>query len=301
MNQSIEGSQMRRLLFLFILLQILIWGCGFPSILSSDAEASRAAANDVPRDLLVVETTGGIAGINRFLKIDEFGKAIFTDDPRFHPGAEWVIQFTQEETNSLVSLFIENGFFQLENSYFDPQVADAFNYAISFNHAQESKTVRTDGFAAPASLMTILEGILLLQQRITEKTLAVQLKLSSDQISAGDKVDLVLTVTNLSDSQLTLHFSSGQIFDFYAVRASTNDATASLTSADWSWANDMFFTEALQEIELGVDETRTYQITWDGRDNAGQILTGELMVGAKLVSVPGGRSQYERLTIIKSN
>ncbi|MCG8603453.1 BsuPI-related putative proteinase inhibitor [bacterium] len=288
---------MQRLLFLIILIQISIGSCGFPSILSSDDQASSASGTDEPNTILIVETIGGIAGVKRLLEVNEFGKAVFIDDPRFHPGAEWVIQLSQEEINNLVSLFKENDFFQLRDTYFDPQVADAFHYSISFNHGQQSKKVSTDGFAAPTNLQTIIEGVLLLQTRITEKTLAVQLELSADEIVAGDKVDLMLTVINLSDGLLTLRFSSGQIFDFYAARASVSDAITSSSSLDWSWASDKFFTQALQEIELGVDETRTYQITWDGRDNIGQILIGELIVGAELVSVPGGKSSLKRLTI----
>ena len=286
---------MRSLTTFIALSQFLFFACDFPSILSEDQAVSADEADPV-QQLLVVRTTGGFAGVDRTLTVDEAGKATYID--RFHPGAEWVIALSGSELDSLVALFLDNDFFDLGDSYFDPQVADAFHFSIVFNHNQDAKAINTDGIAAPGNLQAILEGIGSLERKIGEQTLSIRLELDSDQINAGDEIAFTLFVTNENENPLSLLFNSGQIFDFYAIPEQESDNSVEPRVFSWNWAHGQAFVQVIQELELKSGETRSYQVTWDGRDNEGNSLTGELVIGAELISVPGGRPKHERLTIL---
>ncbi|MFQ5866056.1 MAG: BsuPI-related putative proteinase inhibitor [bacterium] len=278
-----------------LLITVCFFACDFPAILNGDNQPLNSNQNKIAENLLFVEITGGIAGVNQRLVVDEFGLAIFVDS--FYPGAKWVAQLSPAELDSLITLFLDNNFFQLNEEYLDEQVADAFFYAISFKHNNMTKTVRTDYFGAPDNLKSIVDGVLQLKNRIIENGLDLKLELSRQDMTPGDQVDLKLIVSNVSDEPLTLHFSSGQIFDFYAVFGVNNNATGDKDSLIWNWAHDKVFTESVWDFVLEAGETQYYQVTWDGRDNSGNLVSGELTMGAELVSVPGGRPEETILNI----
>ncbi|MFQ5751530.1 MAG: BsuPI-related putative proteinase inhibitor [bacterium] len=289
---------MKQLFFFpIIFITFFFVACDFPAILSGDNQSSNSDQEARTENLLFVEITGGIAGINQRLIVDESGQALFVDS--FHPGAKWVVQLSSSELNNLISLILENHFFQLNSDYVDGQVADAFFYAISFNYDDKTKTVTTDYFAAPANLKRIVDGVLALKTRITDNGLDLKLELSQSEIVMGDKVELKLVVTNSLAKPLSLHFSSGQIFDFFAFIEISNHTATGSDSLIWNWAHDKLFTENVWDLILAAGESRSYQVTWDGRDLGGKFVSGEITIGAELVSVPGGCAEQQKLLIRK--
>ncbi|NIR47315.1 hypothetical protein GWO43_02420 [candidate division KSB1 bacterium] len=267
---------------------LTLCACDMPSILD-DGSQQESRSQEAPI-LLSVEITGGIAGVNQQLRVDIQGKAVFNDQSIQRKS--WTNQLSDSELDSLVNLFLINDYFQLEDRYFDPQVADAFHYAISFTHDEKTKVVQTDNFGAPENLKRIVEGIHALIDEVRNTGLELRLELSGDELLLGDTVDLTLFVTNSRTTPVTLHFSSGQSFDFYA-RVASADRGAIV----WNWAHDKAFIQVLRNVDLEAAETRSYQVTWDGRDNRGRFITGEVFAGAELVSVPGGSPAEKRLTI----
>jgi hypothetical protein len=69
----------------------------------------------------------------------------------------------------------------------------------------------------------------------------------------ADSVRLLLQVTNATQGPLTLHFTSGQSYDF-----SVSDGGRPV----WTWSADMMFTQALRSETLAAGETRSFRETW---------------------------------------
>ena len=277
---------------LFYSIVLFFVACDLPVILSGDNQSTQDRQNktELADTVLSVEITGGFAGVSQNLVVDESGLAIFEDS--FHPGAEWVIQLSSAELDSLTQLMLENNFFQLNGEFFDEMVADAFNYAIHFRYNDQINTVKTDYFGAPEELKRIVDGIVRLKDKVTQPGLELKLELSKIRINVGEQVELTLLVTNTSEKPLTLHFTSGQIFDFYAkLNVADNDIVT------WNWSHDKVFTQILWDLVLESGETKTYQVTWNGSDNSGNLVIGEYIIGAELLSIPGGSPEQKLLHI----
>ena len=104
---------------------------------------------------------------------------------------------------------------------------------------------------------------------------------------------MTLNVTNAGQDALTLHFYDGHIFDFLALEANGDPVVI------WNWAHDKAFTRALWDLTLQPGDSRSYQVSWDGTNNAGDAVTGGFIIRAELVSTPGGSPEQKTLTIRK--
>lgn len=279
---------MRPLFSIVAILGLLVTGCDFPGVFDGSDDKDTPASNSSPAaTLLSVAITGGFSGVQQLLAVAETGRSVFTDD--FFPGATWTRQLPEQELDDLNKLMRDNNFVSLASEYIDPQVADAFFYAISYS----SKTVRTDNFAAPQNLKNIIAGILQLINATRFSELELTLALSADEIRSGESVEMTLNVTNAGQDALTLHFNDGQIFDFLALTVQSEKDPVLV----WNWAHDKAFTAALWDLTLQPGDSRSYQVTWDGTNNAGDAMTGEFIMRAELVSTPGGSPEQKTLTI----
>ena len=95
--------------------------------------------------------------------------------------------------------------------------------------------------------------------------LEVRLKLDNATYTQGELIQMTLTLTNTSDTTITLFYRDGQRFEF-EVSASGGRPTI------WRWSADRAFIQALGKEILGPGETLTYSETWAQRDNDGQSL-----------------------------
>ncbi len=272
--------------FLLLSIALMVSSCDFPSILSEDAsnEESSTRHDSVADTLLAVQITGSIAGVLQNLLVDESGLAVFTDNQQGNQ--QWTVQLSDAELRELIDLFAQNDFLSLRGPFVDPRVADAFFYRILFIQGNQRNTVFTDRFGAPEPLQRIVDGMVALKNRVTENGLS--LKLDVKPLAEDHKFDLTLIVTNVSNGPIDLRFNSSQIFDFYVRRPSTESSFNQSGGFLWHWSSDKVFAAVLSSISLLAGESLAYQVTWDGRDNAGNVLTGEVLIGATLKSVPGG-------------
>jgi len=270
-----------------ILLFILFFvACDFPSPFSAgdQQEDTRQEVLEPGTIFLNVDITGGFAGVQQNLHVDESGNAFFKDSLR--PGASWEILLTPAQLEDIKKLMTDNDFFGLDNSYINTQTADAFIYAIAYHENDQSKTVHTDGISVPENLARILHGILELVSTVTGYGLQFDLRLSQSQINPNQSVDMTLLVTNVSDQPVRLGFASGQVFDFLAVKEPVvGDGPEFVV---WNWAHGRAFTLQIWTLDIQPGEEKSYQVTWDGRDNNGDALTGRFAIRAVLVSIPGG-------------
>ncbi len=144
----------------------------------------------------------------------------------------------------------------------------------------------TDGISVPENVTRIIQGILGLVSKVTGHGLLFDLQLNQSQIKPDENVEMTLLVTNISDQPIRLRFESGQVFDFLAVKEPlVGDGPEFLV---WNWAYDKAFTQQIWTLEIPPGETKSYQITWNGRDNNGDAVNGRFAIRAVLVSIPGG-------------
>lgn len=82
------------------------------------------------------------------------------------------------------------------------------------------------------------------------------------QFAPGDPITLELTVRNRTRNEPVLQFSSGYQSDFVVMPLGGR-------TPRWQWSHNRAFTQATTEISFAPEETRTFTVTWDQRDNAG--------------------------------
>ncbi len=287
---------MKYILYSLTLFALFFVACDFPSPFSGgEQQADTPDEIAVPAAIFLnVDITGGFAGVQQNLQVDESGNAFFKDSLR--PGADWKIQLTPAQLEDIKKVMTENDFFGLNDSYISIHAADAFIYAISYRENDQSKTVNTDGFSVPENVSRIIQGILELVSKVTGHGLQFDLRLSQSQIRPDENVEMTLLVTNVSDRSVRLRFDSGQVFDFLAVKEPVvGDGPEFLV---WNWAHDKAFTLQIWTLDIQPGETKSYQVTWDGRGNNGDALTGRFAIRAVLVSIPGGSPIQKYIDVV---
>ncbi len=243
--------------------------------------------------VISLSITGGFAGVNKLLVIDSNGFVSFTD---FTAGNTRYTDFlTAAEYADLLAKFVAADFFHLNENYITDGAADLFVFEITFTQNDVSKRVVTDHLTSPESLQAIVEALDRIITEMVENNLQLILTADRDSFRSGETVKLTFTVTNLSDRTMTLNFNDGQVYDFYAIPAS--NASVRVPAREWNWAHGLAFTQATQTINLAAGQHAIHEIEWNGRDNSGQQLLGSVLVGADLVSVPGGSARLVPLQI----
>lgn len=101
--------------------------------------------------------------------------------------------------------------------------------------------------------------------RVTESAERVEADgplISSLEVETGEeRAHFILHVTNPTAETVTLHFSTGQRFDF-VVRTREGEEI-------WRWSEGRFFTQALGTETIPPDETLTHDVTWDPEGRTG--------------------------------
>jgi hypothetical protein len=281
---------------LIFALAALIWSCSNANLFSTNDDEKAERTLDGPSGQTVVEMriTGGFAGVNQQLLIDANRYVQFIDQRGQRGQVETVL--TTEEMNRLITVFIEQDFVHLKSQYIDANVADAFFYRIIYRYNGADKEVETDYFGAPAELRIIVDHLLNLIKPL--HGLALEFKTSAEQLRHGEKLTLTLTATNRNTTPLTIH-TGGQKYDFFATSAATAESRAAAQTARWNWAYDKVFIAIVITETLQPGESRTYSAEWDGRSNQGELLEGEFLLGARLVSQPGGFSALQKVVVTK--
>lgn len=281
-----------------LLIAAFFCSCNNTNLFSPNNDEKVQQNLDGPSGQTIIEMqiTGGLAGVNQELLIDA-NRFVQFNDRRF-PSGQIETVLTTEELNRLLKVFVEKDFVHLKPQYIDPNVADAFNYRVIYRYSGANKQVDTDYFGAPAELRVIVEQLLNLTKPLGGLTL--EFKTSAEQLRHGEKLALTLTVANRSAAPITLAYSSGQRYDFFAA-AVGNSATYRISAQSqlWNWANDKAFIAVLMDETLQSGESRKFTAEWDGRNNRGELLEGEFALGARLVSQPGGYSATQRIVITK--
>jgi len=286
----------RSFIFLFV---AFVWSCSNANLFSPNENTKQQQNLDGPSGQTIIEMqiTGGLAGVNQQLLIDANRFVQFVD--RRFPSGSIETMLTTEELNRLITVFVEKDFVHLKPQYIDPNVADAFNYRIIYRYSGANKQVDTDYFGAPAELRVIVDHLLNLTKPLGGLTL--EFKTSAEQLKHGEKLTLTLAATNRSAAPIVLNYRSGQKYDFFAAAtlvAGTNNRVGA-QSLLWNWAHDKAFILILINETLQPGESHTFTADWDGRNNKGDLLEGEFVLGSRLVAQPGGYSALRKVVVTK--
>jgi uncharacterized GH25 family protein len=168
-----------------------------------------------------------------------------------------------------------------ENGRFSLPVPQGQQTIVAFSddyEPQQSRVKLSVGSTATADFKLRAKNLLTVQSA-TEKR----------QYPLGENVKMMVSVTNAGKRPTTLHFRSGQTFDFIVKRG---------RSEVWRWSHDRAFTQALQDITLAPDETKRFEATWNQKDSKGMaVKDGRYAVTGIVTTHPPLQSASTILTI----
>ncbi len=95
------------------------------------------------------------------------------------------------------------------------------------------------------------------------------LKTDKKTYVVGEKINLTMTVRNVSKTTQPLTFGSGQSFDVIAWSAQGTPV--------WEWARGLRFTMMVREESLDAGKTQVYSAVWDSKDNNGKDNNGQAL------------------------
>lgn len=284
-----------KLSLLLILSAAFVWSCDHANLFSPTPDEKNQTLVDKPSGQTVIEmqVTGGIAGINEQLLIDANRFVRFISQ-----SGQIETALSAEEHSRLVALFIEKDFMHLNSSYVDARIADAFQFRLVFRYSGSAKEVATDYFTAPSELKTLVDNLRGLIDDLRRQSLTLEIKTSAETLRHGEKLVLTLTATNRNEAPITLQ-TGGQKFDFFALPGGAVTAPARSSSVLWNWAYDKVFIAIVETMTFQPGESHTYTVEWDGRNNNGDLLEGEVWLGARFVARPGGYSPLRPVAVTK--
>jgi hypothetical protein len=280
---------------LFFLIAAFLAGCSNSNLFAPTESEKNTDPFRGPsgQSTFEVQITGGVAGVSQQLVIDANRHVRYTD---VHPQQQLETVIAAEEYNQLVTLFVEKDFLHMQSTYINAEVVDAFLYRILFRYGGVEKQVETDYFGAPPELRVLVDQLIRVIDTLLNKSLALKFKTSADTLRHGEKLTMTLIATNRSSNTLTLHFRSGQFYDFFATPL-TPVLAIYPPPVSWNWAYDKAFIQILQTIPLQPNESLTYSAEWDGRSNKGDLLIGTFLLGGRLVSIPGGYTPMRSIVV----
>ncbi len=88
----------------------------------------------------------------------------------------------------------------------------------------------------------------------------LSLRTDKPAYAVGEPVKITLTLTNPTDREIGLHFTSSQQFDFVVRRNETKV---------WRWSNRRTFSMMLTTVVLKPQSSKRYTAVWAQNDNSG--------------------------------
>ena len=88
----------------------------------------------------------------------------------------------------------------------------------------------------------------------------------------GENITIVLAIKNVSAERKTLHFGSGQQYDF--IVKDTNDTIM------WRWSTGKVFIQSTTSYDIAPNDTHTVSITWDQMTPGGVLPIGNYTLEA---------------------
>lgn len=113
-------------------------------------------------------------------------------------------------------------------------------------------------FVWVALLVSALGAAFAASKAKKEGPVTASLRVEPVRAHPGQKIALRLTVTNRSPQEVKLFFNSGRKYDFTVTRGEEEV---------WRWSHGRAFTMAITQITLKPGESRTFEDSWEQKDN----------------------------------
>jgi hypothetical protein len=84
---------------------------------------------------------------------------------------------------------------------------------------------------------------------------------TSAKVAVGSSVNFALHVTNVGDHRVEVNFPNGQTHEFVVLDTLGREV--------WRWSSGRMFTQALQNREVGANETLSFTERWNPRGRHG--------------------------------
>lgn len=173
------------------------------------------------------------------------------------------------------------------------QTDEKGQFSLPVPKGQQTLVAFKEGYESQQNKVKIsIGGSATVDFKLRAKTLmTTQTTTDKRQYAPGESVKMTLTLTNAGKRPLTLHFRSGQTFDFIVKRGRVEV---------WRWSHDRAFTQALQDVTLAPDETKRFEATWDQKDNKGKpVSDGRYAVTGIVTTTPPVQSEAAVIAIGK--
>jgi len=106
----------------------------------------------------------------------------------------------------------------------------------------------------------------------------------------GEPVSITLVKTNISSSPRTLTYTTGQRYDFEAVRTDGRVV--------WRWSQGRVFTQQTGTVTLQPGENQVFTATWDQRNQQGNLVTPQDITIRGYNWAQGLRNQFVSVGIV---
>lgn len=111
-------------------------------------------------------------------------------------------------------------------------------------------------------------------ETVIQSPFQVTARANQNEFEAGKPIELEIEIKNISEKPADLHFSSGQSFDFSAVRTGDKDFV-------WSYGMNKRFIQALRTVTLEAGKSLDFKTTWNN------VKEGTYIMGARITANGG--------------
>jgi hypothetical protein len=275
---------MKHHLFYILLLIVLATGCDSVRIFEPVLERQTVAD---PVDKAVLINARVVSDPNhswQYLDIYTDGLTVIRGHRLYLEKSSYL---SAQELQTLQDRFVQHNFMQLPSSLIDKSTIAPLTYVIDYHSGAASNQVCTNDLVNNSGLAQIVAALDAVVERVVTDGLVLTLEVSPTTLRADATVLLRLILRNTGSRSIQLSFQSDQLYRFNAYRKYRSESSVTTVPNEWIGAAQENFL-GVQEGVLRPGEALTFSKTWDGKDEKGMRLLGDVAINAELLTVPGG-------------
>jgi hypothetical protein len=247
---------------------------------------------------MALEITDNDAALLRAVLIETNGFVRYIEASRF--AGEATSALSPQEYGAWVALFLEKDFFHLEGRYESEAATGKARYRLTFRHGGWEKIVLTDSASAPGSVQQLLARFAQELATLRASALSLALAASRDTLSPGEQVRLDFVVRNPHAHEVQLIYGE-PLAQFFAVApaqlAQRERSFGEIAPAVWQESQSAGALRSAQTLALAAGARLEFNAWWNGRNSNGALPEGDYWLAARLATIPGGISAWQRIYI----
>lgn len=275
----------------------LLAGCGSVRIFEPAEDTNaHVETNSISADPRMVQVQiigdSGSTGWQEFI-VYESGLAVVKGSKDYD---EKRGQLSAQDMQQLSALFSQNGFLQLPNQLYDKSNAAAASYNIFYNSGKDTNTVNTNNTQMNPGLNKVVERLAVMANQVLLDGFTLELTLDRTTLRKGETLTAQLVVRNETSETISWNFNASQLYRFtirYPYALTTEGVAASSSSRSMGQERPV-------AISVGIirpGEVQRYSLIWDGRDELGRYIPGNVFIQAEWLASPGGITATKTVTV----